>query len=259
MRSLLQAGILHGPSRQDGRYVHERDGIQWTVSNAIAQLASVRRLVRASLRPGDTPSGSRARCRSRCWTFTGTRHLWRSRQDPMTILRGRSWESGHRLPGWPGGLTGRASAVIGSVAFGCLMQGGFYSSGRAGVLALVLCAAVLTTWRESWDLTDRRLTLTSVVVIAWAVLNGAVRGSWLDAVPASATVVAFTLMFLVARRLSGDERRTASVGVVAVGWSSRWPGCGGLRCIAARGRHRRGRCGGPWPGPRTGMPLRRSW
>jgi hypothetical protein len=81
----------------------------------------------------------------------------------MTILRGRSWEFGHGMPGWPGGLTGRASAVIGCVAFGSFMQGGFYSAGRMGVLALVLCAAVLTTWRGSWDLTDRRLTFTSVV------------------------------------------------------------------------------------------------
>ena len=118
------------------------------------------------------------------------------------------------------------------------MQGGFYSSGRVGVLALVLCAAVLTTWEGSWDVTDRRLTFTSVILIAWAVLNGVVRGSWLDAVPASATVVAFTFMFLVARRLSGDERRAASVGVVAVGVVVAVAGLWGIAT------HR-----GPWAAP----------
>jgi O-Antigen ligase len=145
---------------------------------------------------------------------------------------------GDRLPGWRAGLTGRTSAVIGSVAVGCFMQGGFYAAGRAGVLALVLCAAVLTTWRGSWDVTDRRLILTSVVLIVWAGLNGVVRGSWLDAVPASATVVAFSLMFLVARRLSGAERRMAVVGVVAVGAVVAVAGLWGV------GMHR-----GPWAAP----------
>lgn len=118
------------------------------------------------------------------------------------------------------------------------MQGGFYADGRAGVLALVLCAAVLTDWRTAWDLTDRRVVITSGLLVCWAGFNGAARGAWSDAVPASATVVGFTLMLLVARRLSPHERRTSVGGVLSIGLVVAVAGWSGVTL------HR-----GPWAAP----------
>jgi hypothetical protein len=118
------------------------------------------------------------------------------------------------------------------------MQGGFYNPGRAVVLAMVGCAALLTSWRGTWTATDRGIAGASALLVMWAGGVAAARGSWVDAAPASATAVAFALMLLVARRMSQPERRVAGRGVVAVGALL---AAAGLWSVAA---HQ-----GPWAAP----------
>lgn len=124
----------------------------------------------------------------------------------------------------PSGMTFRTATVISSFAVGCFMQGGFYQGGLAAVMGLIVCAAMLTTWRGTWDRTDRGLAVAAVLLSAWAGL----RGSWLDALPTMAIVLSFTAMFLVARRLAHDERRTTAAGVVLVGLVLAVAGCAGV-------------------------------